>query len=46
MKGMLGQALDAPPAEVDGQPVMGIVIGSFGALALWVGIVALISVIV
>ena len=46
MKGMLGQALDAHPAEVNGQPVVGIVVGSLGALALWVGIVGLISLIV
>ncbi|HVI99393.1 MAG TPA: hypothetical protein VM657_10040 [Sphingomonas sp.] len=46
MKGITGQVLDAPSTDADGQPVIGILIGSFAALALWGGIVGLISLIV
>jgi hypothetical protein len=43
---MMGQVFEAPSADAEGQPVMGIVVGSLGALALWGGIVGLISLIV
>ena len=46
MKDMVGQTHEARPAAGEGQPVMGIVIGSLGALAIWGGILGLISLIV
>ncbi|RIA43695.1 hypothetical protein DFR49_1923 [Hephaestia caeni] len=45
MKGIIGEALEAPPTDGEGRPVMGIVVGSLGALALWAGILGLISLI-
>jgi hypothetical protein len=42
---MLGQVLEAPSVD-EGQPVVGIVIGSLGALAIWGGIVGLITLVV
>ncbi len=46
MKTIVGEVLEAPPTDGEGRPVMGIVVGSLGALALWAGILALISLIV
>jgi hypothetical protein len=46
MKGMSKQALDTPRVETEGEPAMGIVVGSLAALALWGAIVGLISLIV
>ena len=42
----MGQVLEARSIDTEGQPVIGILVGSLGALALWGGIVGLISLIV
>ncbi|MCM8730625.1 hypothetical protein ACFO8O_06535 [Hephaestia sp. GCM10023244] len=47
MKGSIIETLEAPPveAEGEGEPVVGILVGSLAALALWAGIVGLITLI-
>jgi hypothetical protein len=46
MKGIVGQVFETPSADAEGQPVIGLMIGSLGALALWGAIVWVISLLV